>query len=73
MLLYIGLVAFALVRYSVFYCCVRRFKVIIVLLYLSSNGFTIARELIMSNVGGRKICCNFRKNLHLWKPVTWKS
>ena len=31
----LNIVAFALVRYSVFYCCVRRFKVITVLLYLS--------------------------------------
>jgi len=38
MLLYI--VAFALVRYSVFYCCVRRFKVITVFVVY---GLTIAR------------------------------
>jgi len=55
MLLYI--VAFALVRYSVFYCCVRRFEVIVFVV----KWFYDCAISIMSN-GGRKIITILHKN-----------
>jgi len=45
MLIYIYIVPFALVRYSVFYCCVRPFKVIYCI--CCALVFMNARELIM--------------------------
>jgi len=60
MLLYI--VAFALVRYSVFYCCVRRFKVTIVFVVKWFNNSAITDHVTRRRpIGGRKIgCMQFR-------------
>jgi len=67
MLLYI--VAFALVRYSVFYCCVRRFKVITVFVV---NGLTIARLGLRQTLGPEKRL-PFPVGLYLTSIQTLKS